>query len=181
MMILTIWNQEKNQYFRCCKTSIFKEKSRSLPLVMGETWLYRKATLAFSKELHFPKPPWPFPRLLGLFQCFLAFSKAFWPFPSPKLPWPFPKLSIFQCFWTFCHAFSKALEGVIFVNPKRLFQASCHQEVEENAVLGTKLGADLGWRYTKADGVSHLAHMSHKIFPSEAPPSPGVHIFTIEK
>ena len=136
-------SREKSIFQVLQNKHFFKEKSRSLPY---------KATLAFSKELHFP-----------------------------KLPWPFPKLSIFQCFWTFCHAFSKALEGVIFFNPKRLFQASCHQEVEENAVLGTKLGADLGWRYTKADGVSHLAHMSHKIFPSEAPLSPGVHIFTIEK
>ena len=128
-------SREKSIFQVLQNKHFFKEKSRSLAY---------KATLAFSKELHFPKPPWPFPRLLGLFQCFLAFSKAFWPFPSPKLPWPFPKLSIFQCFWTFCHALSKALEGVIFFNPKRLFQASCHQEVEENAVLGTKLGADLG-------------------------------------
>ena len=40
----------------------------------------------------YPKPPWPFPRLLGLFQSFLAFFQSF--------------LSIFQCILTFSKAYS---------------------------------------------------------------------------
>ena len=40
----------------------------------------------------YPKPPWPFPRLLGLFQSFLAFFQSF--------------LTIFQCILTFSKAYS---------------------------------------------------------------------------
>lgn len=129
MIILRSRFHVKNPYLSCCCHPFFQAKLVIFVCLMS--WRVYPLWPFPRLSLPFSKPGF-FQSLLSPFQTLLACSKAL--------------LGFFQSFL-----------GIIFTQPKRLFQTQCQQ--------GTELGGNPGWTYTKAYGVSHFAHMSTKFSP----------------